>query len=159
MLTAAVNIDADLGWDHGVALAEGVGVDERTAAMPVFRRTLRVHDLQHGLRLPRAAEDAVFLAGERIPLVAVGEGKHIGRIEMAVVLRVVGGRRREAVIEETEAAAGDVRHHAIEDLPALLVGVEAVVKKLPQAAAALRHTEAISVLDGRLAIGAAERIV
>ena len=36
-------------------------------------------------------------------------------IEMLLVLAVVPGRLGEAVVEEAEAAAGDVRHQAVED--------------------------------------------
>lgn len=62
---------------------------------------------------------------------------------MFLVLGVVPRRLGEAVVEVAEAAAGDMRHHAIEDHAVLLVGVEAPVQELPQKPAALRYAEAV----------------
>src|SRR6185503_14011061 len=53
---------------------------------------------------------------------------------------------REAMIEAAPARACDVRPQSVEDAVALFVGIEAIVEKLAQEAAALRSTEA----DGSL---------
>ena len=74
--------------------------------------------------------------------VAVGEREIVGGEQVLVVLAVGPRRRGEAVVERAQAAAGDVRDHAVEDLAALLVGVEAVPEEMPQAASALRRAEA-----------------
>src|SRR5262245_18281743 len=61
---------------------------------------------------------------------------------MLVVL-IVGPRRRgEAVVEEAQSAAGNVRDHAVKNFAAALVGVESVPEKMPLAAAALRGAKA-----------------
>ena len=70
-------------------------------------------------------EDAVGLLRERIGRCAVGEREHVGGIEMILVLAVVPRRLGEAMVEEAEPAAGDVRDQAVEDDAALLVVVEA----------------------------------
>ena len=87
-------------------------------------------------------QDAIGLVGERIGRVAIGEGKIVGGKEMLVVL-IVGARwRSEAMVEEAEAAAGDMRNDAVEHAAGRFVGVEAVPKKMAQAAAALRGAKA-----------------
>src|SRR5262245_40531236 len=67
---------------------------------------------------------------------------------LAVVPRGLG----EAVVEETEAPAGDVRNQAVKDLAARLVGIEAQVEKVSQESSALRNTKAVRALDRRLAV-------
>jgi len=76
-----------------------------------------------------------------------------------LVLGVVARRLGEAVIEEAEAAAGDVRHEAVKDAPPLAVGVEALIKEMAQEAARLRHAEAVGSLDGGLAVRRPQRVV
>ena len=111
--------------------------------MPVLGRVLNVHDLRHDalLRAPRS-QDAVLAAAERIALLVVSERKHVGGEQMIGVLRGVPRRLGEAVVEEAEPAAGNVRNQPVEHLPSLLIGVEALVGKHSQAAAALRDAEA-----------------
>ena len=79
-------------------------------------------------------------------LVAVGERKYVDGIPVIIVLGVMPRRRGEAVVEEAQAAAGHVRHHAVEHLPNMLVGIEAVVQEHPQRPATLRRAKAKRVL-------------
>ena len=99
VLRAAESVDADVVGDGGVLLAQGVGVDQRAAAVPVFRGALRVHHLGHQLGVVVAAEDAVGPLGERIGHGAVGEREHVAGVEVVLVLAVVPRRLGEAVVE------------------------------------------------------------
>src|SRR5262245_39792016 len=78
---------------------------------------------------------------------------------MVFMLAIVPGRLREAMVEEAEPAAGDVRDDAVETLLAALLNVEALVKERPQAAARLRDAEAVDPLDDRFALGVDERVL
>src|SRR5262245_52331339 len=66
---------------------------------------------------------------------------------------------REAVIEAAASTAGDVRQDAVEHLPALLIGVEAVVEKRAQESPALRDAEAVGVLDEAALVGQSRHVV
>src|SRR5258708_29969653 len=77
----------------------------------------------------------------------IGERKHVDRIQVILVLLVESGRLGKAVVEEAEAAAGDVGHEAVEDLAILFVRVEAFVDEMPQEAPALRDAETDSAID------------
>jgi hypothetical protein len=79
----------------------------------------------------RVVEQAIGLAGDRITLGDVRIGERRCREHREPV------RRRAAFVEAQPCGAGDVRHHAVEHLAVLLVGVEAVVQKRPQKAARL----------------------
>jgi hypothetical protein len=82
----------------------------------------------------------------------------IARVEVVLVLGVEARRLGEAVVEEAEAAAGDVGHQAIKDPAARFIGVEAEIEEVPQEAAALRDAEAVHAVDRGLAVGAAQRV-
>src|SRR5581483_3176612 len=104
----------------------------------------------------RAAEDAVGAAAERVRGVAVGEGEGVAGVQVFFVLAVVPRRLGEAVVEEAQAAAGDVGHEAVEDLPARLVGVETEIEEVAQEPPALRDAEAVGAGDDRPAVGASQ---
>ena len=75
------------------------------------------------------------------------------------MLAVVAVRLGEAMVEEAQPAAGDVRHQAVEDDAALRVLVEALIEKVPQKSAALRHAERERAVDRRLAVRRSQRIL
>ena len=127
--------------------------------MPVFARRLRMKNLGHGVRRPGCLQDAVGLAAERIGRVAVRERKIVGREAVLVVLAVRPRRRGKPLVEKAQAAAGDVRDHAIQHLSALLIGIEAVPQKMPQAAAALRRAKRQRPIHQRLAILPQQRVL
>jgi len=158
VLRAAERVNPHLRRQFGVAPAERIGVDQRTGAVPIFRRRLGVHQLGRHARGAGPPQDAVAAAGERVLLVAIGEREKIGGVEVVVVLAVVPRGRGETVVEEAQAGACDVRHDAVEHLPPLFVGIEAVVEKHPQAAAALRGAEAVGVTRGRCAVVQKQRV-
>jgi hypothetical protein len=60
-----------------------------------------------------------------------------------LVLAVVARRLGEAVVEEAEAAARDVRDQAVKDFAVRLVGVEAEVEEVAEEPAALRDAEPV----------------
>ena len=115
-------------------------MDQRRCAAPVFVRRVRVEDLRRVLRLD-ARQQPVLFAGLRVGLRSVREWEDVGRVELVEKRMAVARRLREAQVEAPAAAAGNMRHHAIEHLAMLLVFVEPVVKVGPQEAPALRHTE------------------
>src|SRR5262245_13301364 len=115
--------------------------------MPVFAGRLRMEHLRDGVCRPALVEDAVGGAGEGIGAVAVGEGEIIGGKQMLVLLVVRSGRRGKAMIKKPQAAAGDVRDHAVKNLSPLLIGIEAIPEKVPQAAAALRRAKGQRPID------------
>ena len=78
-----------------------------------FGSKLRVLAPRCGCRMP-----SVRLR-ERVVAVAVGEREDVGGVEVLLVLAVVPRRLGEAVVEEAEPAAGDVRDQAVEDLAVL----------------------------------------
>ena len=158
VLGAADHVDPHLGREHGVPLAEGVGDDERPAAVPVLRGRVEVHDPRHRPARPGAAQQPVGAAGERVGLVAVGEREEVDRIEVAQVLGRGAGGRREAVVEEPATGARHRRHDAVEHLPALLVRVEPLVEERPQGPAALRPPLADHALSHRRAVRPPERV-
>src|SRR5260370_42237709 len=104
--------------------------------MPIFRRSLRVHHLLLHLAFGVGVEDARSALRERIGGRPIREGKYVGGVNVLVVLGVVPSRLGEAVIEEAEAGARDVRHQALEEDAALLVLVKAEGEVMPQNAAA-----------------------
>src|SRR5215207_2889615 len=95
------------------------------------------------------AEDTVGFAVERIGGVAVGEREIVGGKQMLVVLIVSASGGCETMVEKSQAATGDMRNDAVENLAALLVGVEPFPEEMPEAAAALRGAEADGAVDDR----------
>jgi hypothetical protein len=63
-----------------------------------------MEDLRRGLRLDRALQNAIRLAGERVDLRFIGERKPIGGIVMMIVLVRVSRRLGEAMIERAKSA-------------------------------------------------------
>src|SRR5262249_32998828 len=85
-------------------------------------------------------QDPISLAGHRIVLIEIEIGKQRRHKESETI------RPRKTRIEVAAArGARDVRDHAIEGATILFVGVEALVKKLPQEAPVLRATEGVGV--------------
>ena len=68
---------------------------------------------------------------------------------MAFMLGAIAGRGGEAVVKKAQAAAGDMRHHRIEHLAALLIGVKTIVEEHLQQSPALRGAEAVGITRRR----------
>src|SRR5262245_58462798 len=67
------------------------------------------------------------------------------------MLRVVPGRLGEAMVEEAEPTARDVRDDAIEDRAICFIGVEAKIEEVAKETAALRDAERMGALSSWLA--------
>src|SRR5438105_410517 len=63
------------------------------------------------------------------------------------------------MVEEPQPATSDVRNDPVEHAAALLIGVEAVPQKMPQAAAALRRPKGERPIDQWLPIVAEQRVL
>src|SRR5262249_10337181 len=140
VLRATEGVDADILRNRDVGLAQWIGVDERTATMPVLGGALRVHHLRQesaAVLLREPAEDGVGTLAERVDRGAVGERKAIGGIEVFLVLAIVPRRLGEAVVEKAQTAASHVRDQTIEDDAILFVGVEGLIEELAQETTAL----------------------
>ena len=130
----------------GQVVAEGVGVDEGAAALPVLGGGLGVDDEGVGVR---AFEDAVGLAGYGVCGDGVGVGELVGGVEVVVVLPRVPAGLGEAVVDEDPTPARDERRNTGEDLPPLGVFVEATVGELPEEPGALGAAPAVGFFDTR----------
>src|SRR5262249_6873691 len=150
---AAERVNADVTGDRHVFFAERVGVREGAAAIPVLGGALRVHDLGQTLWAlgGQPVQNAVGSLGERIGTVAVGEREIIGRVKVLLMLSVVPGRLGEAMVEEAEPTARDVRDDAVEDRAIRFIGVEAKIEEVAKETAALRDAERMGALSGWLA--------
>src|SRR5947207_15984600 len=84
-------------------------------------------------------EQAVGDAALGVGFEAVRERKEVDREEDVEELQRIARRLAETMIERSAARAAHLIEHAVEDFPSLLVGVEALVKKVAQKASALRH--------------------
>ena len=93
-------------------------------------------DLRHERRL-HAVQQPTPHTGLGVGLCDVRKREDVGRVELVQVRVAVTGRLGEAVVEAAAAAAGDVRHYAVERLLVVLGFVESVVPERPQEPAAL----------------------
>src|SRR5688572_10930971 len=107
-----------------------------------------MEDVRLKRRLQGVCQQAVSEPGLRIGLLGIGERKDVGRVEEVDERMRVARGLREAMVEAAAAAAGDVRHHAIEDLAMHFVFVEAVIEIGAEETAALRDAERDAALDG-----------
>ena len=131
----------------------GRRVDERGGAPPVLVRRVRREDLRHDAVGARAVEQARRPRPSRVRLRQVGEREEVGRIEERRDRLRVAGRLREAVVEAADARARDVDEEAVEDAPALLVGVESLREEVAQEPADLRDADAVDATRRRDDVG------
>ena len=142
---AVQDVDPRGGRDLDVGLAIGGGVDQGSAAAPIFVAGIEVEDFGHHLFRAGAVEQAGLLAGCRVGRGKVGEREDVDRIEGRHDLPGIARGLGEAVVEVTAAGAGDVDQQAIENLAAFFVGVETFVNQVAKEAAALGNAEAESL--------------
>ena len=128
----------------GQVVAEGVGVGERAAALPVFGGGLGVDDEGVGVR---SFEDTVGFASEGVGGDWVGVGKLVGRVEVVVVLSRVPAGLGETVVDEYPSSTGDKGRYTGKDLPAVSILVEAPIGELPEKAGALGAAPAVGFFD------------
>src|SRR5262249_34905221 len=83
MLRAAKRVNADLGRLQYIFRPEGIGVNQRAAAMPIFSSTLRVHDFGQRLRAIRADSAQYSACREILHRLVVG---HVDVAERAVAV-------------------------------------------------------------------------
>src|SRR5688572_7084100 len=114
-------------------------MEEGSRAAPVLMRRVRVEDFRQELRLHATRQQPIAAAGFGIDLGDVREGKDIHRIEETREWSGGPAGQRKSIVEASAAAAGNVREHAVEDLPVGFVFIEAVVHKRPKEAPALRN--------------------
>ena len=120
MLRTRPQIDADrVGLRQIVSLR--VGVNKRTAAVPVLARRLRVNDEGIGRR---ALEDGVGFAGHMVGAGSVGERKPVGRVQPILILPRCCYNEVAEPVHRSAAPAGHMGDDAVEDLAAVLVRVE-----------------------------------
>ena len=132
VLRAGDQVDALAVGQHRVVLAEGIGVQQRRALLPVLGGGVHLHQL--GIRIV-AAQD-----GER--------RRDLGE-KMILVLRAGPVRLAELDVQEDLAGACDVRQHAVEDPPPGLIAVEAALDVLAQVSPGLRDAEGQRRADAR----------
>ena len=159
MLGAGDHVDPRIVRQRRILLAERIGVQQRSALLPILGRgvgldqrgigrlelrELLALDEQRGLRL-----------GHRVDLGRRRERKPVLREVVVLVLRAGTGRLGERRIEEDAADAGDVGVHAVEHGPALLVAIEAVGDVVAQVAASLGEADGQRMAD--LAAGRRDR--
>src|SRR5579885_882196 len=132
MLCAGDEVDARAGCRRCIRAAVFGGVNQRRTAPPVLVRAVAPENLRYALCGARFRQQTFIV-----------EGRHVYRVEHVEEWVPVPRGLCESHIEGGAAPrAGDVRPHAVEDWPALLIGIESFVEELTQKAAALRNTEA-----------------
>jgi hypothetical protein len=87
VLRAAEGIDAHVGGHDRIRLAQGVGMNQRAAAVPVLGRALRVHHFRVESLVWIVAQNRAALLRAGIRGGAIGEGEVVDGI--AVVLGAV----------------------------------------------------------------------
>src|SRR5262245_24431261 len=102
---------------------------ERSILEPPAVGIVNLHDLRLGGRGFASLEHAGRLSRDGIGQSRVGEGEDLFGIDVAQTLESCTIRLAEAMIEETPARSVDIGHHTIEDLPSILVLVEAQIEK------------------------------
>ena len=147
-------IDAHrVGLRQVVALR--VGMHQRAAPHPVFRRGLRVEHQRIGVR---PLQDRVLLAGQVVGGPRIGEREAVGDVEMVLVLLAArDDRAGEAVVQPLASGARDMRQHAVEHASSSGIGVEAAIDEVAQAAPGLRAAPGIGLLDAAQRIGVGAR--
>src|SRR5262245_22162975 len=96
-----------------------------------------------------APEQAVGDPRLGIGLGSVGKWEQVYREEDVEVLQRVARRLAEPVVEGSAPGSADLIEHTVEDAPALLVLIEALIEKMPQETAALRDAPAEGVAETR----------
>src|SRR5262249_60683875 len=82
----------------------------------------------------RPVETPAASAGGGVDLDVVGEGKDVDRIQRRRERLGVARRLGEAVVEVAAPGAGDIDDERVEDLAAILVGVEALPHEVAEEA-------------------------
>ena len=153
VLGAREVIDAGVRAGNRVALAVGIGVDQRGVAAVVLGGGVGVEDAQPAAAGVEARVQRVLGAGLRIRRGLVGEREEV-RHHVVAVLRVLA----EALVELAPHAAGHVGDDAVEGLAPLLVQVEVLVDQRAQQPPGLRAAVGIGppqAAGRRVALGRA----
>ena len=93
------------------------------------------------------AEATIGLPCNRVEEDLVGEGELALWIPATGVLPVVSSRLSESIVEEASARTAYPVEHTVEDPPAVLVLVEAKLKKVVHESTALRVAERVHELQ------------
>src|SRR5439155_1747963 len=111
VLRAAERVNPDAAGYLDVFSSKRIGMHEGTAPMPVLGGALRVHDLRQPFTVQRRglAQDQIVSLRNGIGGSAIRKREVVSRIKMFLMLAIVPGRLSEPVIEETQAAACDMR--------------------------------------------------
>ena len=78
------------------------------------------------------SEKAIAHPGYWISLLCIGEGKNIRWIEMCVEGAAVTRCLSKSVVKTSPACTCNMSIQAIENNPALQIGIESIVKKMPE---------------------------
>ena len=138
-----------------VPLSLRVGVQKRRALLPIFRRSIDLHDQR--VEAVTAQQCAGF-SRQWIGELAVRERKMIFWKVMILVLRVGAIGLAELRVGEDSTDPGDVDEQGVEDLSFVLVLIEAQIDVIAQIAAALRKAVGVSCEDSRRLIARRQRI-
>src|SRR5579863_1683352 len=122
-------VEAHVDWINQILCSVGCGNGERSAFEPVTIGIVHFHDL--GVRTGSLApcEHAISLARERVGKAGVGERKDLFRINVAPALERGAVGLRKPMIEKSSTSPIDIRHHAVENLPPLLILVEPEIQE------------------------------
>src|SRR6185436_5734932 len=137
MLRAGQEERADVLRQRHVALAIGAGMNQRrgSTTAPIFNRRVRKKDLRLVAARAFVVEQPLVDAADWIAL------RRRRKREGGDLVHRQRGWFGAAQIHAETRATGDMRHHAIEHLPALLIVVEAVIEERSQEPATLRRAE------------------
>ena len=132
-------VNARVRRQRGIARAGRVGVHERSGAVEVLGIGQKVEDLRRGAALLGTRQQAVADTAFRVRLGAVGERKQVDRVKDVEELQRVARGLGKAMVERPASGAADLIEDAVEYFSSLLVLIEALIKKVAEKAAALRH--------------------
>src|SRR5207245_92462 len=115
---------------------------QRPGAVEVLGVRQQMKELRHRVRLLGAREQAVDLPAVRIGFGTIREREQVDWKQDVEELQRVARCLTEPVIERSASGPADLIEHAVEHFAPPLVGVESLIQKMPQEAAALRHAPA-----------------